>query len=242
MLDDWCAWRSGSECWFRIAVTNWTAHFSFRTRHSAFALALTFALPLTAQQRPELTISLPASAAFTVEGPVVRARGMLGGARLREPLAAGFPARFHFTVELWSEGRWLNDLERRVEYDVIARYIALERVYEVMQVVNDRPFPLGKFARVDDAERAIGRQYRVPITAPRSARRMYYQVTLVVQILQLSDLEELDRWLRGELRPAISGERNAGTVLTRGLRAFAARLVGGETREYEDKTPTFRVP
>lgn len=167
---------------------------------------------------------------------------MLSGQRIREPLAAGFPARFHFVVELWSEGRLFNRMERRAEYDVIVRHIALENVYEVTRIENDRPLPLGKFAQVDDAESQIGKWARVPITAPPSTRSMYYQATLSVQILTLSDLDELDRWLKGELRPAISGDRNPGTVVTRGLRAFAARLLGGETREYEQRTATFRVP
>ena len=122
------------------------------------------------------------------------------------------------------------------------RHIALENVYEVIRTENDRALSLGKFSKVDDAESAVGRPARVLITPPRSNRRLYYQVTLTVQILNASDLDELDRWLKGELRPAISGDRNPGTALTRSLRTFAARLLGGESREYEQKTPTFRVP
>lgn len=200
------------------------------------------AVPLAAQRRPALEVELPAPAQLAVAGPVVRASAMLSGDRIREPLAAGFPARFHFIVELWSEGGLFNDPERRAEYDVIVRHIALENVYEVTRVENDRALSLGKFSQVDDAESAVGRPARVPITPPRSKRRLYYQVTLTVQILTVSDLDELNRWLKGELRPAISGKRNPGTVLTRGLRTFVARLLGGETREYEQRTPAFRVP
>jgi hypothetical protein len=199
-------------------------------------------VPLAAQRRPTLEVELPPAALLAVEGPVVRASAMLSGVRIREPLAAGFPARFHFTVELWSEGGLFNDPERRAEYDVIVRHIALENVYEVTRIENDRPLSLGKFTSVDDAESAVGRPARALITPPRSTRRLYYQVTLTAQILNASDLDELDRWLKGELRPAISGDRNPGTALTRSLRAFAARLLGGESREYETKTPAFRVP
>lgn len=204
-------------------------------------LALAHGTLLVAQGRPVLTISLPAAAQLAVEGPVVRAQGMLGS-RMREPLAAGFPARFHFTVELWSEGRWLDDMERQFEYEVIVRFIPLEKLYEVFQVVRDEPFPLGKFTALDDAESAVGRQYRVPITAPRSSRRMYYQVRLSAEILISSDIEELEQWLSGDVRPAISGRRNPTTLVRRSLRAFAARVLGGETREYEHRTPAFRVP
>jgi len=168
---------------------------------------------------------------------------MLSGQRIREPLAAGFPAQFHFTVELWSEGGLLNQRERKTEYDVFVRRIALENVYEVTRIEDNRLLALGKFKEVDDAESAIGRPARVPITAPHSARRtFYYQVTLSVQIVTGSDLGELNSWLKGDLRPAISGERNPGTALTRGLRTLEARLLGGESREYEKRTPAFRVP
>jgi len=205
-----------------------------------FALALSRGAPLAAQRRPALDITLPAQ--VTAEGPVVTARDMLSGARIRDPLAAGFPARFHFTVELWSQGALFDRLERRAEYDVIVRHIALEDVYEVTRREEDRPQSLGKFKLVDDAERQVGIPVRVAITAPRSTRKMYYQVALAVQILSLSDVDELDRWLKGELRPAISGDRNPGTVVTRGLKAFAARLLGGETREYERRTAVFEAP
>lgn len=204
-----------------------------------FALALGGGAPLAAQRRPALEISLPAQ--VTVDGPVITARDMLSGPRIRDPLAAGFPARFHFTVELWSQGALFDRLERRAEYDVIVRHLPLEDAYEVTRREEERPQSLGKFKLVDDAERQVGIPVRAAITAPRSSRKMYYQVALAVQILSLSDVDELDRWLRGELRPAISGERNPGTVVTRGLKAFAARLLGGETREYEKRTATFEA-
>lgn len=173
---------------------------------------------------------------------MIRANDMLAGARIRELLSAGFPARFHFRVELWSEGGWFNDIERRVEYDVLVRYVALEKVYEVVQVLDERPFSLGTFARAEDAERAIARPTRVQITAFPTRRRLYYLARLDVEVLSISDLDEVQRWLRGELQPAISGDRNPGTALTRGFRTLATRLLGGEKREYEARTPTFRVP
>ena len=207
------------------------------------ALAVALAAPASAQQRrPALDIALPDSSALTVTGPVVRASDMLAGSRMRDPLAAGFPVRFHFVVELWSQGGWFNDLERRAEYDVLVHFIPIEKVYEVLQIVNDRPFSLGKFHEVDDAERAVARPTRAPITAPHSRRKLYYQVNLTVGVLAVSDLDEVDRWLKGELGPAINGQRNPGTAVTRGMKDMVARLLGGEKREYEKRTPAFRIP
>ena len=177
---------------------------------------------------------------------MVTAFDMLAGSYLRDNLAAGFPARFHFRVELWSIGGLFglsHDLERSIEYDILVHFIALEKTYAVTLAEKDRvPFSLGKFTRVEDAERAVARPIPVPITAPKSKRLMYYQVTLEAANIQISDLDDLNRWLRGELGPAISGNRNPGTALSRGLKSIVAKLLGGSAREYVTTSPDFRAP
>ncbi|MHB1310382.1 MAG: hypothetical protein ACYC3L_00095 [Gemmatimonadaceae bacterium] len=192
-----------------------------------------------AQSRPTLSISAPPPGQARTAGPVVVAAGMLAGRKLQELLASGFPARLHYTVELWSVGGWVNDLERATDWDVVVRWIALDHVYEVTQVVNDRPFSLGRFALLSDAEAAVARPVRAPIVSFGSRKKFYYQVTLSVETLSLSDLDEVERWLRGELRPAVRGQRNPGTVLGRGFKTLATRLLGGERREYVERTNVF---
>jgi hypothetical protein len=200
--------------------------------------------PLRGQRSPGIEITLPEPITrVTADGPVISAHDMLQGSRIREPLVAGFPARFHFRVELWSEGGLVNKPERSIEYDVLVRYIALEKLYDVELFEQDRlPFSLGKYAAIDDAEHAVARARRVPITAPANRRLMYYRVTVHAQNLQISDLDDLNRWLRGDVRPAFTGGGNPGTALTRALRAALAKLVGGETRDYQKNSVTFRVP
>jgi len=192
-----------------------------------------------AQGRPTLSITAPPAGQARRTGPVVVAAGMLAGRKLQELLASGFPARLHYTVELWSVGGWVNDLERATDWDVVVRWIALDHVYEVTQVVNDRPFSLGRFALLSDAEAAVARPVRAPIVSFGSRKKFYYQVTLSVETLALSDLDEVERWLRGELRPAVRGRRNPGTVLGRGFKTLATRLLGGERREYVERTGVF---
>lgn len=206
---------------------------------AAVALLGTTAAAASAQARPSLAITVPAADQVTRTGPVVVASHMLSGRKLRELLASGFPARLHFVVELWSVGGWVNDLERLTEWDVVVRWLAVERVYEVIQIVGARPFSLGRFAQLGDAATAVARPTRAPIVASGASRRMYYQATLTVETLSLSDLDEVERWLRGELRPAVRGERNPGTVLGRGLKTLASRLLGGERREYVARTGVF---
>jgi hypothetical protein len=199
---------------------------------------------LGAQRSPRLDIVLPAPIArAATDGPIVTAYDMLAGTGIREPLNAGFPARFHFRVELWNVGGLFNQLVKHAEYDVFVQFVALEKLYQVMLVETDRaPFSLGRFASIEDAELAIARPRRVPISAPTSNRPQYYQATLTAYNAQVSDIDELSGWLRGEVGPTISGKRNPGTFFTRTLRSFAARILGGSAREYQKTTEQFLVP
>ncbi len=196
---------------------------------------------LRAQRAPTLEITLPAAEQLARVGPLITATKMLEGPRTRDPLAAGFPARFHFLVTLWSQGGLTDQIERHAEYYVLVTYSAMEKKYQVVQIVNDRPLSLGKFDRVEDAEGAIARPTRAPIVAFASRKKFYYRVTLDVSILQQSDLDEVNRWLKGEFEPAIHGQRDPGTTFARSIRILASRLLGGETREFEAGTPAFQV-
>ncbi len=199
--------------------------------------------PAHAQERPALTITLPTDSLLTRRGPVVAATRMLAGERLRGLIQSGFPARFHFRVELWSKGRFFVDqLEGATEWDVLARWLPTERVYEVVQVMDDHALSLGKFRDIADAERAIGRPNAARIAAQRQAQRQYYQATLVVEVLSERDIDEVSRWLQGDIEPAITGQANPASMLSRAVRSLASRLLGGVRLEYEATTPQFRAP
>lgn len=190
-------------------------------------------------QRPTVEVQLPNPSRLTVEGPLVRSRAMLSDTRTRELLQSGFGARLHYRVELWADG-FFDELIRAAEWDVRVLFRGVEETYEVIQQVGDRTLSLGAFARIDDAEAAVSRPVRVPLSAPARNRRFYYRVTLTVEAMSISDLDEVNRWLRGELEPAVRGEANAGTAFTRGLRALTTRLLGAERREYITRSATFR--
>ena len=100
---------------------------------------------------------------------------------------------------------------------------------------------LGVAEQFPDVQATIERPFRAPIAPPRKGARYYYNVALDVETLSMSDLDEVERWLRGELKPAVRGQRNPGTALTRGLRTLFVRLLGGEKRHYEKRSETFEV-
>jgi len=170
----------------------------------------------------------------------VRARAILTDPYLRELLENGFPARLHYRVELWADGRFFDELQRSAEWEVRVVSRGTQQRFEVIQIVGQRPLSLGAFVRLEDADAAASRPVRVPIQAPAEDRRFYYLVTLEVEALSVSDLDEVNRWLSGDLSPAVRGERNPGSALGRGIRSLASRRLGGERREYEEQSPTFR--
>lgn len=204
------------------------------------ALVLAAATPVAAQSSPRVEVALPAEPGR--DAPRVRAIGVLEDRRLRDLLRSGFPTRLHFRTELWSTGGWLNDLEGSAEWDVVVAYDPLASTYEIVRLVGDRATLLGRYGDVAQAERALERAYAPSIRVPRKGRRYYYHVRVAVVPMSLSDLDEVERWLRGEFRPAVRGERNPGTALGRGLGHLFVRLIGGEGRELEARSATFVAP
>ena len=207
----------------------------------ALALAASAgASPLLAQRGVELEVIAPSRPQLTVLGPAISVTGVLADRDLRDLLRNGFPARLHFRVELWSSGGFFNDLERQMDWDVIVRYDPLEQIYEVARIVGDKVTTLGSYRDIAAADAAVALPFRPAITAPKRNERFYYLAKLDIEVISLSDLDEVERWLRGELRPAVRGERNPGRALTRGVRTLMVRLLGGEKRHFEERSGTFR--
>lgn len=204
-------------------------------------IALLLAGSARVVQAQAIEIQLPPPARLAEEGPLVSARGILGDRYLSELVRSGFPARLRFRVELWAEGRLVNELQRVVEWEVVVRPRGADDRYEVLQFVGGRPLSLGAFARLEEADATVARPVRAPIQPGRDGRRRYYLARVDVAALSVTDLDEVNRWLRGELQPAVRGERNPGTALTRGIRTVATRLLGGERRSYEARSAGFRA-
>jgi len=198
-----------------------------------------FAAPLGAQ-KVRLEVVLPQQPAWADEPPAVSSAGLLSDPSMRDLLANGFPARLHYRLERWASGRWFDDLKAAFEWDVILKYDVLGKKYQVVRVVNKKAESLGEYPGTADAENAVESPYKVAISLPKKGQRGYYNLLLDVETLSLSDLDEVQRWLKGELKPAVSGKKNPGTALGRGVRTLVVRLLGGEKRHYEAKTGTFR--
>jgi hypothetical protein len=204
------------------------------------ALAL-LATPVAAQKKVQVAVLPPPENAWAEAPPVVASSGLLADGSMRDLLANGFPARLHYRLERWVSGRWFDDIKAASEWDVVLKYDVLGKKYDVVRVVDKKVEVLGSFVAIDDAENAAEGPYRPAIALPKKGQRGYYNLLLDVETLSLSDLDEVERWLRGELKPAVSGKKNPGTAIGRGVRTLVVRLLGGEKRHYEARTGTFRL-
>lgn len=195
---------------------------------------------LGAQKPVHIDVVLPTESAWADEPPSVSSSGLLSDGAMRDLLLNGFPARLHYRLERWASGRWFDDLKSTFDWDVIVKYDVLGKKFQVVRVVNKKAESLGEFPGADEAENAAEGPYRPAIAPPKKGQRGYYNLLLDVETLSLSDLDEVERWLRGELKPAVSGKKNPGTALGRGVRTLVVRLLGGEKRHYEARTGKFK--
>jgi hypothetical protein len=233
--------RSTSSCGFA------TASEAVRALVISLATLLVFAGPLNAQRSARLDVVVPPRASDGgngspgAAGPQVAFANVLDDEQTRELVRAGFPAQLHFRLELWRVGRWLDELERSTEWDMVVGYDPAAQSYRVRRRFGNQLEDLGAFTTLSSAQAASERPLRVPLTPRRSGRRYYYNLILDVEALSVSDLDQLERWLRGELRPAVRGENNPLTALGNGARTLVTRILGGERRHYEKRSSTFRA-
>ena len=193
----------------------------------------------TAQEDARLDVQLPARAVGAGDGPSFAPRAVLASRDLRDLLRGGFPARLHFRCELWRNDRLNNQLDAAVEWDMLVRFDQLNRKFEVFRIVGDRASRLGRFDTAEEAEALVEKPFRIMAPPMRRGTSYYYDSSLDIEVLSLSDLDEVESWLRGEIRPALRGDRNPGTAVTRTVRSFFVKLLGGERRHYQTQTRTF---
>ncbi len=192
------------------------------------------AVPLAAQT-PEFALSALPDLAYR---PLVRLGPVLAAENLEEAARSGVPIRLRVRVELWRDG-WTDDLVASEAWTAVLAYDPLAEVFLVRG--RSASAPVRRFPSYEAARDAIEGSYPMQIRPSRSGR-YYYLGTLEVETLSLSDLEELERWLQGELQPAVSGERSVGGALGAGAKRLMIRLLNLPTRSLEARTDAFRIP
>ena len=187
---------------------------------------------------PRIEIELPSA----TSSMTVRMRNAIDGGRFEELLRNGFDVRVRMRAELWKTGGFFNAIVARQEWDVIVHFDQFDQTFDVARIdQNMNVAPLGTYRRLVDAKAALVLPYAPPIARPRPDEEHYYSVQADISTLDLDDLDEVSAWLRGELAPAVQGRRNPGTALGRGVRTLLSRVMGGEVRRLEARSPRFRV-
>jgi hypothetical protein len=202
--------------------------------------ALAVSASAASGQKPQISIVLPEQSSLATEPPMVKSQSLVTDGAMLDLLRNGFPARLHYRMERWSTGGWFDDIAAESEWDVVVRYDALGKLFQVYRVVRRQTVLLGSFPTIQEAEAQVDVPFPAPIALPRKGRRTYYTLTLNIETLSLTELDEVERWLRGELKPAVRGKKNPGTAVGRGVRTVVVRLLGGEKRRYETRSGTFR--
>lgn len=209
----------------------------------ALGLSLIATTPLSrraeAQSRVQLDVIVPAGTLTATQAPSVVGKNLLADPTTRELLRNGFPTKLHFKLELWKEKGLFNDVEGSTEWEVLVQYDPAAQVYRAVRRNGKQLEDFGSFATLTSAEEPLTRPYRVPLRPRSQGGRYYYNVFLDVTTLDVSDLDELQRWLRGEFQPAVRGKTNPASALKNGIGTLLSRLLGGERRHYEQRSETF---
>lgn len=178
---------------------------------------------------------------FTVDvedgAPRVQVGNVLDDRALQEAVESGLPLRMRFRVELWRD-TWFDDLVQQQTWTTVLAYEPLEQRFLAVGPGSDS---IGRYADYDAAREALERPYS-PAMGPAVEGRYYYLVFLEIETLSLSDLDELEHWLRGELEPVVRGSGSVTGAIGTGLKRLLVRVLGLPARRYEARSEPFRVP
>ena len=193
-------------------------------------VAVCAAVPVSAQRTPRLDVTPPPG---MTSGAVVAAANLFGDTDLRDLVRSGFPASLHFRLELWRASGLFNDLEGHVDWQLIVQYDPSAQRYLVARRQNGKLEDLGSYATLATAQTVLERPVRTTLGPEREGVRYYYALALDIEALSVSDMDQLERWLRG------AREGSPASALGSGVRTLMLRMLGGENRHYNARSATF---
>ncbi len=165
----------------------------------------------------------------------MRPVGLFADSALIRPLLSGLPLRFYFQLELWHDKFLADNLVDRSAWSLILYQEPLSGDYGL--TFSWDLDTVEWFVSLEAAARKIEAWYQAPIDTPEpNSGNYYYDASLEIEILSLGDLDELERWLRGDVGGDAS---NIGSVFGRGLKRLFIRVIGLSARRYEARTELF---
>jgi len=184
-------------------------------------------------QSPTLTVTVQNNV------PRVRSTGLLADGKFVGLMRSGFPLRLHYRLELWRvRSSWFDQFVREVSWDAVARNDPLADDFVLIRQGGN----VSRYATADELAAALEISYTVTLRPSSSSGARYYFVArLEVTTLNDTDLQELSRWLSGDVGPVVGGEGNFGDALARGAQRVLVRLAGLPRQRLEARSPTFRT-
>lgn len=189
--------------------------------------------PLAAQEDPPLRLQIiPGTGEATVE-----MGNLLGDGPLLEAVHSGLPLRIRVRTQLWKDG-FFDDEVGRHEWRASVIFDPLTRRYRIQAAGQSTA--TREVNSLEEARLALQQTLDIPLR-PRGRGRYYYLADVEMETLSLSDIEELERWLQGELGPAVAGEEDVGGALARGFRRVLVRMLGLPNRKIRLRSPSFEI-
>jgi len=186
-----------------------------------------------AAQSPTLTVTVQSNV------PRVRSSGLLADGKFVGLMRSGFPLRLHYRLELWRvRSSWFDQYIREVSWDAVARNDPLADDFMLIRQGGS----ITRYATSEELASALEIPYTVTMRpSGAEGERFYFVARLEVTTLNDTDLQELSRWLSGDVGPAVSGGENFGGALARGAQRVLVRLAGLPRQRLEARSPTIRI-
>jgi hypothetical protein len=153
-------------------------------------------------------------------------------------LREGLPVRLRYRLELWkSKSAWFDDLQQYVEWDVVIRWEPVLFEFSVRTITSSGTRER-RYATAEALASALGSTYRIAIQ-PTVSGTHYYVASLAASTLSDSDIEELERFMQGDVENHDSKDR-LSDLLGRGMKRLLLRVAGLPSIRLEGRSGAFR--
>jgi len=167
----------------------------------------------------------------------IRIGNLFADEGLAEALHSGLPLRIRLVVDLWKDG-FFDSHKGQGEWRATVLFDPLEGRYRV--ATGEEGSVEIAVDSLPEVRSALQSRFDMPLR-PLEQGRYYYLGKIEVETLSLSDLEELQRWLRGDLAPAVAGDEEMGTAVGRGVGRVFVRILGLQARRFKVRTQKFEI-
>jgi len=156
---------------------------------------------------------------------------------LVDAVLSGLPLRVRIRIQLWKDG-FFDSQKGQYEWRATVLFDPLTRRYRVQ--TSELTGAEIEVNTLEEVRESLQLTLHVPLQ-PQETGKYYYIGAVEMETLSLSDLEELQRWLQGELVRVVEGERDVEGALAKGFRRVLVRMLGLPAKRRQVQSPSFRV-